>query len=130
LTPHDRVFDLICDKSLARLEKPLTLTEMEKLSGLSAKQFTKEFRLRFGCTPMEWQRRERLTIARERLLNGDRIVNIAPLSADLGFPRSKIFSLHYTRQFGEKPDETFHKNYLLRSSFRNYLQPTTRIFAS
>jgi AraC-like DNA-binding protein len=129
LTPHDRVFDLICDKSLARLEQPLTLTEMEELSGLSAKQFTKEFRLRFGCTPMEWQRRERLTIARERLLNGDRIVNIARLSNDLGFTSAKSFSLHYTRQFGEKPDETFHRNYLLRSGFRSYLQATTRNYA-
>lgn len=126
----DRTFDMICDQSLARLNKPLTLTEMEALSGLSAKQFTREFRLRFGCSPMEWQRRERLTIARERLLRGDRIVNIADLSVDLGFTTAKSFSLHYMSYFGEKPEETFHRNYLLRSDFGKYLQPATQNYAS
>lgn len=79
---------------------------------------------------MEWQRRERLTIARDPLLRGDRIVNIADLSVDLGFTTAKSFSLHYMSYFGEKPEETFHRNYLLRSDFRKYLQTATQNYAS
>jgi hypothetical protein len=56
---------------------------------------------------MEWQRRERLTIARDRLLRGDRVVNITDLSVDLEFMAAKSFSLHYMRHFGETPKKPF-----------------------
>lgn len=126
----DRNFDIICDQSLARLDKPLTRTEMEKLSGLGAKDFAKQFRLRFGCSAMEWQRRERLAIARKRLLNGDKFVSIEQLSADSGFMNAKSFSLHYRRQFHERPEETLWNRHRLRSGFRNYLQSSAVPYAS
>lgn len=120
----DQAFDSICDLSLARLNHPLTMTEMEHLSGLGTKTFAKQFRLRFGCSPMEWQRQERLRIARERLLGGDKVINIAQLSADLGFASPKSFLLHYRKRFGENPEDTLHSRYLLHSAFRDYFEPT------
>lgn len=126
----DHAFDMICDQSLARLDKPLTRTEMEKLSGLDAKSFAKQFRLRFGCSAMEWQRRERLEIARKRLLNGDKVISIAQLSTDTGFMNAKSFSAHYRRQFHERPDETLWNRHVLRSGFRNYLQASAIPYAS
>lgn len=118
----DQAFDLICDASLGRLDQPLTMTEMERLSGLGTKTFAKQFRLRFGCSPMEWQRQERLSIARERLRGGEKVISIAQLSADLGFTSAKSFLLHYKKRYGENPEDTLHNRYLLRSAFRNYLR--------
>lgn len=98
--------DIICDLVRASVDRPLTLTEMERVSGLSARALQYAFMARFGCSPMQWQRKERLLGARQRVLSmgpGDSITSIAH---SMGYSSSSAFSTLYKRQFGETPSET------------------------
>lgn len=108
--PHDararQRLDVICDLVRTTHERPLTLTEMESLSGLSARALQYAFNARFGCSPMEWQRRERMHLARRRLLfpvPGETITDIAHA---MGFSSSAAFAAQYRRYFGETPSST------------------------
>ncbi|MEI9900887.1 MAG: hypothetical protein WDN31_12980 [Hyphomicrobium sp.] len=49
---------IVCDSVRSRPDRPLTMTEMERLSGMSERALQYAFAREFGCTPMEWQRRE------------------------------------------------------------------------
>lgn len=98
--------DIICDLVRSTHERPLTLTEMESLSGLSARALQYAFNARFGCSPMEWQRRERMHLARRRLMfpvPGETITDIAYA---MGFSSSAAFAAQYRRYFGETPSGT------------------------
>ncbi|MBX9662174.1 AraC family transcriptional regulator [Novosphingobium sp.] len=98
--------DVVCDLVRTSHDRPLTLTEMERLSGLSARALQYAFKARFGCSPMEWQRRERMQLARSRLMfpaAGDTITDIAYA---MGFSSSAAFTSQYRRYFGETPSTT------------------------
>lgn len=98
--------DAVCDAIRCHLDQRLSLTEMEAISGLSRRSLQYAFRKRFGLSPMEWHRRERLHVAYKRLCNGDRSVTIAELSMLSGFGSPSSFAAHYRRIFGETPSET------------------------
>ena len=55
--------NIICSISLQRLGQPLTLEEMERVTGYSRRSLTNAFHARFGCSPCKWQQSERLRIA-------------------------------------------------------------------
>jgi AraC-like DNA-binding protein len=95
--------EVLCEAVRTRLERPLTMTEMEKISGLSGRTLQYAFNRRFGCTPMEWQRRERLHIAQKLLSRNDGPVNIADLAAQLGFSSPSRFARYYQQMFGVRP---------------------------
>ncbi|MGE4173277.1 MAG: helix-turn-helix domain-containing protein [Methylocystis sp.] len=97
--------EALCEAVRTRLERPLTMTEMEKISGLSGRALQYAFNRRFGCTPMEWQRRERLHIAHKWLARADGPINIAGLSAQLGFSSPSRFARYYRQMFGVLPSE-------------------------
>lgn len=97
--------DLVCDLILSTSERTITLSEMERASGLSARALQYAFRDRFGCSPMEWQRRQRIALARDRLISaapGDTITSIAHA---LGFCSSAAFAARYKQHFGISPSE-------------------------
>jgi len=102
--------DRICDAVRDRARNPLTLTEMERLSGLSARMLQYAFRKRFGCSPMSWQRRERLYLANSLLTSGDHTIDITSICYRTGFSTPSKFSEHYRRQFGETPGETLRRS--------------------
>lgn len=97
---------LVCDYISGNLSERLTLSDMEKVSGLSARSLQYYFRSRFGCSPMQWIREERLLAARKQLLSirdGQTIVDIA---LSCGFVNQGAFSSVYRRRFGELPSTT------------------------
>lgn len=98
--------DAVCDAIRNRPSKPLTKTEMEKISGLSARALQYAFLKKFDCSPIEWQRRERLHLAYERLQTADTGLSITDLSLELGFSSPSRFAAYYRSQFGESPKET------------------------
>ena len=102
---HHRL-DVICDLVRMGHERPLTLSEMEALSGLSARALQYGFKARFGCSPMEWQRRERMQLARSRLLQAAPGQTITDLAYAMGFSSSAAFAAQYRRYFGEAPSQT------------------------
>ena len=53
-----------CDFLAAHLTQPLTLTQMEQRSGLSARILQYSFHGAYGMGPKEWLRKQRLHAAR------------------------------------------------------------------
>ncbi|QGM98372.1 helix-turn-helix domain-containing protein [Methylocystis parvus] len=98
--------DAVCDAIRNSLDRPLTKSEMEEIGGLSARGLQYAFQRKFGCSPMEWQRRERLYVARERLSREAENIGVLELSLDLGFSSPSRFAAYYKGLFGESPKET------------------------
>lgn len=103
---HHRL-DAVCDLVGTAYERPLTLTEMEAISGMSARALQYGFKTRFGCSPMEWQRRERIRMAHNRLLFAAPGETITQIAYSMGFASSAAFAAQYRRYFGETPSQTF-----------------------
>ena len=106
LTSSQKSVDAICDIARNPANNLLTLTEMERISGLSARTLQYAFRRRFGCSPLEWQRRERLYLAKAMLMSASETINITSTCYQTGFASPSKFTEYYRRQFGETPSET------------------------
>lgn len=102
--------DVVCDLVRASTDRPLTLTEMEDVSGLSARALQYAFKVRFGCSPMQWQRNERLLGAMQRILSMAPGETITTIAHSMGFSSSSAFTSLYRRQFGETPSDTLLRN--------------------
>lgn len=100
------VIDELCDTIKARFDRPLSLTEMEKITGLSARTIQYAFRSRFGCSPMQWQRRERLLFAYKALSGAREDVSMTQLAHACGYLSLPAFSTDYRKLFGETPSHT------------------------
>lgn len=101
-----RGLDIICDHISQTTGTPLTLTQMEKITGMSGRALNYAFRDRFGCSPQQWQRNFNLDKARTALLVSDRPRSIKEVSYEFGFASPQSFSSFYLKRFGEKPSMT------------------------
>ena len=101
-----RNIEMVCSYIQANLDKPLALSELEHISGLSARSLQYGFQRRFGGTPTQWIREQRLTLAHNRLKlanPGDKVTTIA---LSCGFTHMGVFGRDYYVRFGERPSET------------------------
>ena len=96
----------LCEFLNAHLTQPLALTQMERISGLSARVLQRSFQQAFGLRPKQWVRKQRLHAARRVLLNPDQPVSIKALAYDFCFASPSEFAQHYFREFGELPSRT------------------------
>ena len=102
----EAALDLLCERIVSQVGKPMTSTEMEELSGVSGRALRYAFQSRFGCSPQEWQRNVYLDHARGSLSADDGPIVIKALAHDLGFSSAQSFAAFYKRRFGELPNET------------------------
>lgn len=98
--------DRLCDYLEAHLHEPITLTDMERLSGLSHRGLQYAFNRRFGCAPMVWLRQRRLDWAHQQLCTPGCPLSIAQIAASCGFTAAGRFASGYAARFGETPMET------------------------
>lgn len=101
-----RLIDPLCEYIRAHLEQPFSLSDMERISEMSARAVQYAFRERFGVTPLHWLRNERLHMAHHRLkspMSGDSVTAIAHIC---GLPHLSQFAADYRKTFGESPSET------------------------
>lgn len=103
---NEHATEIVCDAIRGNTGRMLTLTEMEHLSGLSRRALQYAFRKRFEMSPMEWQKHQKLAIARQKIMESDINTNITTLSYDLGFTKPSSFAAYYRRLFGERPSDT------------------------
>ena len=73
------------------------------ISGLSARAPHYPFRARFNCSPMEWQRRERMLEVQNRLMSLAPGQTITTLAHAMGVLSSAAFATLYLRYIGETP---------------------------
>jgi len=101
-----RALDPLCDYLLAHLGERITLTDMERISGVSSRGLQYAFLHRFGCSPLQWLRSARLEHARRHILSQGPAVNITQLAMACGFAKPSDFAEQYRRRFGELPSQT------------------------
>ncbi len=102
----DRRVERACDYAMANLGRRITLTDLETISGLSARSLQYAFQKRFGCTPVTWIRNERLNAARELLLAGGNGNTVTTTALAFNFSNLGLFSRLYRERFGEYPGAT------------------------
>lgn len=104
--PHRRrAIDRVCDAILADLQGHYTVSDLALLGGMSVRALQYAFRSRFGHSPMQWLRDQRLQHMRQRLLDGAQ-GSIAQMALDCGFATASGFSAFYRRRYGESPAAT------------------------
>lgn len=106
----DRRLDRLCQFIQANLSRRLSLTELEQVSNMSARNLQYVFSKRYGCSPMQWIRRERLALAREQLSHPYLDKTVSQVALDCGFTHFSAFTTAYKRQFGELPSVTMKRS--------------------
>ena len=101
-----KAVDLICDHIRSTIGSPLSIPQMEALTGLTGRALNYAFRARFGCSPQEWQRNFLLDHARLVLKDADYTGTVKGLAYELGFASPSSFAGFYRQRFGELPSET------------------------
>lgn len=96
----------VCDYIQYRLSHPLTMTELEQVSGLSERGLQYAFQRRFGCSPFAWVRLQRLAMAQALLRDANSAATVNGVALQAGFATPSLFARHYRKHFGELPSET------------------------
>lgn len=84
-------------------DQRLSLTDLEERSHFSARHLQALFREAFDCTPMQFVRRQRLSVAMQRLQSADRQLTVTRVARDCGYRSVANFSTDFRRQFGVSP---------------------------
>lgn len=105
-SPLDAAVVSLCERIRQNPTRPLTLVDMERLSGFSRRSLENEFHRQFGCSPVKWQQTERLSQAREYITAETGKVVISEVAQEYGFASASKFIAYYKRFFGETPKDT------------------------
>lgn len=81
--------------------KPLTLTELARLSGRSLSAFKRDFQEEFDTSPAFWLKNKRLDYADFQLRNSTK--NVSEISTEIGYESVSHFIKTYKEKFGVTP---------------------------
>ena len=104
-----RKLDTACEYAMANFDKTITLTDLEQVSGLSARTLQTLFQKQYQCTPMEWIKGVRLDFAYSQLSKPHWDTTVSNVASANGFVHFGKFSRFYLQRFGEHPSETLAK---------------------
>ena len=99
-------FNSVTEYIMAHLRESISLTQLESVSGITARGLQHGFRKHYGCSPMQWVRQRRLELARSQLDAASREESVTKIALDCGFTRMGDFSRIYYQAFGEYPSDT------------------------
>lgn len=89
----------------SRLYAPLSLDDLARAAGVSARTLHMHCKRRFGVGPMVWLRQVRLEAARQ-MLERDPDCLVTHAAMEFGFGHLGRFSAYYRERFGELPRQT------------------------
>jgi AraC-like DNA-binding protein len=103
-----RGFDLgpLVDQVMDRLHERITLSDLARWSERSIRTVQLAFHKRFGVSPLEWLRDQRLERLRARLLKAAEGESVASIARACGLPRLTAVVPDYVQLFGETPEQT------------------------
>ncbi len=101
--------DILCEYLRANLKQSISLTQMEQMSGLSARKLQYAFRKEFGMGAIEWLRKQRLHAAHSALIDTHEQTTVAFVAYDFCFVSASELSRHYQQEFGELPEQTIRR---------------------
>ena len=99
---NTRLDDLV-DYIQANICLDLTLTDLEDRSHYSARQLQNLFREKFGCSPMQFVRKQRLSKAMEALQTAADNETVTNISRKIGYRSTSSFIKEFRHQFGVTP---------------------------
>jgi AraC-like DNA-binding protein len=102
---RQRALDRLCDVMLADLSGRYTVSGLAELAGMSVRGLQYAFQSRFGRSPMQWLRDQRLDYMRQKLLAGTDD-SITQMALACGFATASAFSAFYRSRYGESPSAT------------------------
>jgi AraC-like DNA-binding protein len=105
-SPSAAAIARVTEYIVGHLDQPITLSDLERVSGLSARTLQVAFQRAYTCSPREWIRRRRLLVARDRLLKAAAGDTVATIARTCGFTRPASFAAAFTARFGESPSAT------------------------
>ncbi|SOD88183.1 helix-turn-helix transcriptional regulator [Spirosoma fluviale] len=85
--------------------KPLSMSELSRLSGRSLSAFKRDFEEHFHTSPGQWIRRKRLEHAHFLLRNTDK--NVSEVSMEIGYESVSHFIKAYKSQYGATPKRMY-----------------------
>ncbi|MDT0265666.1 helix-turn-helix domain-containing protein [Streptomyces sp. DSM 44915] len=88
--------------ALARLDQPLTVTDLARQAGLSTRQLGRHFQAVTGTTPLRWLLIQRVRRAQELLESTERGVEAVAAAAGMG--SATTLRRHFNRVVGVPPD--------------------------
>lgn len=100
----DTSVDRVVEAIKAFPDKPYSLADLCRIASLSARGLQVQFQQRYGISPMQFLRQERLDRAHEALRQGN--VSVSDVAYDAGFSNLGRFARAYQQRFGELPSET------------------------
>lgn len=106
----ERLLDRACQYIQGHKEQTITLSTLEHVSGMSERSLQLAFQKYYQCTPMQWVRTQRLTTAREQLLNATPGITITTIALLCGFNKLSEFTHQYKLRFEELPSTTLQRS--------------------
>jgi AraC family transcriptional regulator, transcriptional activator FtrA len=85
----------------ARLDRPLTVSDLARAAGLSSRHLARRMRAEIGIGPLEWLHRQRLAVAQELLERTDATVEQVATRCGLG--TATTLRRHFQRAVGVSP---------------------------
>lgn len=100
---RSKPFEALIEWIGANCHRPLSLSDLESQSHYSRRSLQYAFRQRFGCGPMQYIRRQRLELAKQRLLAPLPGTTVTSVARECGYLSVASFRRDYQRRFGEPP---------------------------
>ena len=97
--PLDDLVDYIRDNAHLNL----TLTDLEERSHYSGRHLQNLFKEKFDCTPMQFVRRQRLSMAMEKLQLASCDDTVTNIAREIGYHYTSNFTQDFQREFGVNP---------------------------
>ena len=99
----DRRLDRLLDYITLHLAESLPLSVLEAQSHYSRRSLHYAFQERFGCSPMQWIRQQRMQVALQRLQNPAPGDTVASVAVGCGYRSQSRFRIDFERTYGWKP---------------------------
>ena len=102
---RERVFDELLEWIQAHLQAPISLSDLELVTGYSRRNLQLAFQQRFGCGPIQWVRRQRMERIRRELLAATADQTVAEIASRYGFSSLSVFSRDFRELYGLRPSD-------------------------
>lgn len=110
-TPKNSVLETAIAYIHDRASELPTLSDLTRVSGVSARTLQLQFEREVGCTPLQYLQNVRLRAARHELLEPQtNTVTVTEIATRWGFYNHGRFSALYRQQYQELPSETLRRS--------------------
>ena len=105
-TPDAQTVRKVADFIQEHLEGPVRLSDLEQVSGVSARTLNRYIQQEFACSPQQWVQQQRLDRVRQHLMQAGPADTVTSIALGCGFTRLGAFAKTYAARFSEYARKT------------------------